>query len=124
MKNNQSILAYLACPYSHPDATVRNMRYMTANRIAFELHRQGKFVYSPLTHNVPLIQLCNEVSGWGFWGEFDKFMLTKSDKLLVLAMDGWEKSKGVLAEIKLAGELNLPIEMIDPQEGFNKNNAF
>lgn len=118
MENNQLPLAYLACPYSHPDESVRRMRHMIANQIASELHSQGKLVYSPLTHNIPLIQLSNKPIGWEFWGKFDKTMLMKCNKLLVVTLEGWKESKGVLAEIDFAKQLNLPIEMIEPQAEF------
>jgi hypothetical protein len=118
MEKNQFTLAYLACPYSHPDSAVRHMRHMIVNRVACELHKQGKFVYSPLTHNIPLIQLCDKTIGWDFWEKFDKMMIMKSDRLLVLTIDGWRESKGVAAEIKFAEEFNLPIDLIDVKAEF------
>lgn len=120
MKENQSILFYLAAPYSHPDSSVRQMRHMTVNRIAFQLHQQGKFVYSPLTHNIPLIQTCNRIASWDDWGQFDQLMLSRCDKLLVVTMDGWEASRGVFAEMQLAKELAIPIEMLDPIRNNNQ----
>lgn len=116
MKNTQSELMYLACPYSHPDLAVKQMRHEMVNRIALKFHQQGKFVYSPLTHNVPLMQQDLTTSNWNFWGSFDKLMLSKCDKLLVVPLPGWEESRGVSAEIALAKELNLPIEIINLEE--------
>jgi hypothetical protein len=50
-------IAYLACPYAHPDPKVKKERHAIVNRVAFNLMRQGIMVYSPLTHNLPLDQL-------------------------------------------------------------------
>jgi hypothetical protein len=118
MKHEHPTLAYLACPYSHPDPNVRYMRHMIANRVAFELLKQGNFVYSPLTHNIPLHQYSSETISWAFWEKYDKTMLAKCDKLLVLTLPGWEKSNGVSVEIAFAKEINLAIEMIDPKVEF------
>lgn len=114
MENNQLLLTYLACPYSHPDPNVQHMRHMIVNRVALELLKQGRFVYSPLTHNIPLSKLCNEIRNWAFWGKYDKAMLTKCNTLLVLTLPGWKTSNGVSAEIEFAKQLNLTIEMLDP----------
>ncbi len=68
----------------------------------------------PLTHNLPLIKISEEVSSWSFWREFDKTMLKRCDRLLIITMDGWVQSKGVLAEITVAEELGIPIDKINP----------
>jgi len=113
----KQIIAYLACPYSHPDPEMRELRYRLVNRIALKFHQRGKFIYSPLSHNVTLMQL-NEEEAQTDWENFNKSMLERCDELIVLKVPGWEESKGVTEAIALAKDLGMPIEMINPKGYF------
>lgn len=108
-------LAYLACPYSHPDSAVRKRRLFAANWMASRLLAEGVYVYSPLTHNLPLDQQ-GTLTGWKNWQTFDLLMVSRCDKVIVMKMDGWQSSEGVLAECRHAQSLGLPIEEIQPPE--------
>lgn len=116
MKNK---LAYLACPYSHPDKEIMEARYHLANRMAYAFHQRGRMVYSPLTHNITLTKLNHGKASWQEWKEFDLTMLSRCNELIVLIIPGWQESKGVACEIAHAKKLDLPIEMINPKEYFN-----
>ncbi len=107
---------YLSCPYSHPNPDIKASRHRLVNRITLEFHKQGKLVYSPLTHNIPLIELNRKYNSWDDWSHFDLEMLQRCDGLIVLQISGWEQSKGVAEEIAHAKKINIPIEMINPKE--------
>lgn len=108
-------LSYLACPYSHPDPAVRHRRYDAVTRMTRLLLQEGRFAYSPLTHNVPLDSL-GPRGDWETWKSFDHLMLERCDQLLVLQLPGWEESEGVKAELAYAQELGKPVEMLQPPE--------
>lgn len=108
-------IAYLACPYSHPDPKIKEKRHNIATHIAFSLMRQGIFVYSPLTHNVPIDRLGIH-GNWVTWKDFDHEMLSRCNRLIVLKLCGWEESQGVAAEIAKAKEKDIPIEWMDCPE--------
>jgi|GEM_PF-430587 len=101
-------LAYLAAPYSHPNPQIKDWRYKAVTKVAAELLKEKQMVYSPLTHNVPLSRL-GVVGSWETWRELDHHMLSKCDLLIVLTLEGWETSTGVLSEIEFAKEKNIPI---------------
>ncbi len=109
-----SEMIYLATPYSHPDHSTMIRRYETVNRVCAELLSQGKFVYSPITHNHPLAELKELPRGWDYWSKFDRRMLQCCNKVVVLRQEGWETSIGVQAEVNLALEMGLSVEYIDP----------
>ena len=44
-------MIYLASPFTHPDPIVRQARLEAACRVAAELTRQGKTVFSPIAHS-------------------------------------------------------------------------
>lgn len=102
-------LAYLACPYSDPDPKIRRFRLQVATWVAFERFQQGLLSYSVLTHNIPLNDL-GIFGDWQTWKLFDHEMVRRCDKVLVVALPGWDRSKGVAAEVACAKEHGRPVE--------------
>ena len=107
-------LIYLATPYSDPDPAIREQRFRTVNIVAARLMREGYHIFSPISHTHPIAVAGDLPKGWDFWHEYDRAILSACVRMLVLQQPGWEKSDGVTAEIKLAQEMGLPIEYIDP----------
>ena len=113
-------LGYLAAPYQHVDPEVCRKRLQAVTLQAAMLFQQGIYVFSPLTHNVPIKDLGVMLGNWEVWKEYDELLLSRCDLLYVLQLEGWEKSKGVSAEIALAKKLKLPIEMLPPPLGYER----
>lgn len=105
-------LHYLACPYTHADKTVMKERFKKVTDVAVELLKQNVFVFSPISYNAPWedYELPHIFS---FWEHFDKAFVERSDSVIVLKLEGWEKSVGVREEIKYAQGLGLPIYYVD-----------
>lgn len=72
-------------------------------------------MFSPISHSHP-IAVNGVPSDWTFWESFDRRMLSASDELAVLMLDGWRESRGVQAEIELALEMDLPIRYVRPED--------
>lgn len=106
-------LIYLASPYSHDDHNVREMRFLSACAAAASLMRQGKHVYSPIAHTHPIAKFGLPLD-WSFWGEYDRKFLAVCESMIVLMLDGWDKSKGVSAEMQIAKDMNIPITFMEP----------
>ncbi|MCH9612851.1 MAG: hypothetical protein S4CHLAM102_13510 [Chlamydiia bacterium] len=104
---------YLASPYNHESLKVRHMRLRVVNSVARQLISEGRLVYSPLTHNVPIDNL-GERGSWDTWKRHDLNMLCRCDVLLVLRQEGWEKSPGVAGEVEYAEENQKRIVYMDP----------
>lgn len=107
-------MIYLASPYSHPDAAVRQARYAQACRFAARLCRQGRLVYSPIAHSHPLAEL-GLPGDWGYWAEHNRHLLAACQEVVVLALPGWQESQGVAAELAYATELGLPVQVEECQ---------
>lgn len=75
----------------------------------------GEIVYSPISHNHPIASAHGLPTGWDFWEMYDTAFLEQCKLLIVLRLPGWDKSKGVDAEIKIANKLKIPIEFSNPQ---------
>lgn len=106
-------LIYLAVPYSHPDAAVRESRFNAVNRVAARLMKAGTHVFSPISHTHPIALVGDLPTGWDYWAAYDRLMLSACEKLVVLMLDGWRESTGVQAEIDIAKELGMEIVFIE-----------
>ena len=110
-------LVYLACPYSHPMRNTRFVRFQAANVAADMLtHWRDELVFSPISHSHPICEACGEAEPengpWEYWERFDRAILSLCRKLYVLPLPGWKESKGVQAEIVIAQELGIPVEIL------------
>lgn len=105
---------YLASPYSHSNPAVREARFQAACRATAELMRAGHVVLSPivLTHPLTAFGLPTD---WSYWERCDSELLRRCDELAVLMLDGWQRSVGVKAEIKLAAELAKRVSFLNPE---------
>lgn len=73
---------------------------------------QGHIIFCPIAHTHPIALHCELPTGWDYWGRYDRDMLARSAKLLVVKMGGWDTSSGIAGEIEIARELGLPIEYL------------
>ena len=108
---------YLASPYSHPSAAVREWRYTCALRAAAILMEiQCVAVFSPIAHSHPIAAHLPErlLMDHDFWMAQDLPMLSAATEMRVLTIPGWEDSKGVLREIGHASERGIQITYIAP----------
>jgi len=101
---------YLASPYTTDDSELKENRYIEACKAAARLLSNGVNVICPIaaTHGLHVHGNCS--MRWNFWKEYDEELLSKCDGLIVLMLDGWDKSVGVQAEIEYAKKLGLTIE--------------
>lgn len=106
-------LSYLSAPFSDPDPAVQKERYEQITAAAGVLIKQGTYVYSPITHNIPIKEL-GVITSWEDWKPYDFAMLTLCRQLIVYQLPGWEKSQGVQEEIAFAQEKNIPIIEMKP----------
>lgn len=101
-------MIYLASPYSHPDAGVRQARFEAARHALHHLLIQNKWAYSPIVYCHP-IAIAHELPlDAAFWRDFNQHMMRRTTHLLILRIDGWEASVGIQEEVAYAKELNLP----------------
>lgn len=109
-----SDLIYLASPYSAPEFGTREARYHLACRAAAKLMMNGAVVFSPIAHSHPIEAWFPEIKDGEWWLRQDVAILRHCARLVVLRLDGWERSKGVAREVELAHELGIPVDFLDP----------
>jgi hypothetical protein len=108
-------LSYLAAPYTHKEHSVMVERFLRINKVAAQLMARGEYIYSPISHTHPLAEAAQLPRHWEFWKGYDRCMLSRSQRLYVLIIDGWMESTGVQAEIEIAKELKIPIIYINEE---------
>jgi hypothetical protein len=109
-----SDLIYLAVPYSHPDPAVREARFHAANKAAGAMMAAGLHVFSPISHTHPIALCCDLPLGFNYWEAFDRAILSRCTRLVILMLPGWSESTGVAGELAIAEEMGLPVEYRAP----------
>jgi hypothetical protein len=110
MKNE---LVYIAVPFSSPDKEVMESRFRDVNLASHILFDKGIAVFSPISMCWPIAKQCGMPTDFGWWAWFNRLTLSRCDRLMVLRIPGWEESVGVQGEIKIAEELDIPVEYMD-----------
>lgn len=107
---------YLASPYSHPDAEIREARYVAACQKAAEYASAEQAVFAPIVHSHPMAAYMAEEDRMNFalWMKLDLPILRFADELHVLCLDGWRSSRGVQREIEFADSMNIPVRQVFP----------
>jgi hypothetical protein len=114
---------YLASPFSSKDRNIEIERTNKAIEYSIKLLNMGIFVFSPIAYNGSWVEL--GIRGdWEFWKSFDETFIERMDGLIVLALDGWEESVGVQAEIEHARKLGLSVIIVHPEQINNKDENF
>jgi len=112
-KKDGKNLIYLASPYTHASKMVMYERFEKVLRLTAHLIRKGHFVFSPIAYGHVMAGRYKMPTDWEYWLAFDEKMISKCDKLLVFKLKGWNKSKGVQAETKIARKFGVPVEYIE-----------
>ena len=107
-------LVYLASPYAHASASVREARLEAVRYVCGEMVNQGKTIMSPLVYLGELAY--KGVHPPQGWYAFDLQLLARCDELVVLQLPGWEDSRGVLVEIAGAQTRGIPVRLMSLEE--------
>ncbi len=110
---------YLASPYSHPDATVREQNWLAAAAAAAWLMQRGNTdfgegytVFSPISMGHP-ISVMGASTGLGFnfttWQRTSITLMQSCTHLVLLFLDDWHLSTGCKAEVDYARQCGLPV---------------
>jgi hypothetical protein len=103
---------YIGSPYSHPEALIREERFIHAAYYLMQKLKRREWAYSPIVHCHQLSQIWGMPTDAEFWRDYDFAMLAHARKFEVLRLDGWDQSLGLKGEIEEATRLNIRIEYI------------
>jgi hypothetical protein len=106
---------YLASPYTSSSKEVMKERYKKVDEVGYKLMIKGFHLIEPIASTHHKAQRFALPPDYSFWKERCRRMVSNSDGVIVLMLDGWEKSVGVQDEIKIAIESKLPVVYISPE---------
>ena len=106
-------LVYIANPYSHSDPSIVQKRYDKICQVTAGLVSKGQMAISPIAYGHTLLGYCEMPGDWEFWQSFCISLLARCQKMIVVKMEGWQESRGVLAEIEYAKSNGIEIEYLD-----------
>ena len=101
---------YLASPYTTTDKFARAARYRLVCRATAALMERGELVFAPVAYGHSLEERLSKNFPYEYWIRWSKVMLSGASRLYVLTVSGWQDSKGIGVEVKLAHELNIPVQ--------------
>jgi len=107
-----SKLVFISSPYnsSDPDKVIEN--YNKVLNLTAKLIKDGIVAISPIVYGHNIIEHTPMDSSWEFWKNFCVTFLRYCDEVYVYCIPGWDVSRGVQEEIRIAKELNIPIRYI------------
>jgi len=110
LQNNGFI--YLAGPYTSPDPTIQDKRFIKLVHVTSKLMMMGYTVVTPVLSGVPLSLLDKVENSHEFWMQQDLPVLNKANEMLILALPGWQDSTGLCAEMYYARLWDIPYQCI------------
>lgn len=106
-------LVYLACPYTSPLPITRLVRNALATEAAAILMEQGYAVFSPISHGHAIMGFTDCLGmDAATWASVNDPVLSICDAVAVLDVEGMWQSTGVRAEVALAAERRIPVNMV------------
>lgn len=110
---SSSTFIYLAAPYTDSSEIVRNSRAELASLAAANLMQAGLEVFSPITHGHAIAwNLPSSVAhDHTFWMRQCLPMAERADVLVILPLEGWTASRGIVEEIAHASAHGVKVFM-------------
>jgi len=107
---------YIASPYAHESATVRECRFQAVMCYTAHLMQKGIACYSPITYFHQIALTYSLPKDWDYWKMMDLPLLAKASAMHVLCLDGFAASKGVEAEVEFAATIGILPEYVPPSK--------
>lgn len=93
---------FLACLYSHADENIVHHRFLACNKVAAQIVEAGHVVFSQVTMSHPInlaLEKTEKANIGKMWAPVDAVFLDVMQELIILDLEGWDKSAGIQREI-------------------------
>lgn len=101
-------MIYLASPFSSGLPTIVEERYSKTVQFTLQAIANGYPLFSPIVYFKPLASALKLPDDAGFWHNMNMEFLRKAEMIWVLRLPGWDQSKGMQVELRVAKMLNMP----------------
>ena len=103
---------YLASPYSHESDFIRKERFLQVCKKAAEIMLEGHIVFSPIAHSHPISKYIGNPNDSEFYLKQDMSFIDWCDEVWIFAINGWQQSNGIQAEIEYAAHIGKPVKLV------------
>jgi len=97
---------FLCAPYTNHDPEIVNARVTAINAHAAFLMNQRHIVFSPISHSHPIAIENDMPTTFEFWQRQNREFIVWCDVVMVLRLNGWQESRGLVDEMKYAKLIN------------------
>lgn len=112
-------MIYVSSPFTHSDAEIQNDRVHKTGKFVASLLQNDTTAISPVLYGLAILpHMSSDDTTWAAWSRMCEDILKKCDSMIVLGMDGWDKSRGVTEEIELAKSFGIPIAYVPLDESY------
>lgn len=108
-------MIYVAGPYYHADAAVIERRMELVYTLLAQLTARGNNVVTPMLMHAVVLRY-DLPNNYEYWGKLSEDLLSRCDEMVVLKTEGWDKSMGLMAEIKLCEAKGIPYRFVTEEE--------
>jgi hypothetical protein len=103
------MLVYLASPYSGTPEQEES-RFQQVAALAAEMMNARVNLFCAIAHSHPIAVAGGLPRDWEFWQRYDEEIIALCGHLVVATeIEGWDKSKGVAAEVEIAVRLGVAV---------------
>ena len=85
-------------------------------RAAGALMRRGMVIFCPMAHSLAIAEHGELPTEWTFWKMQDEVFLAKCDRMIILTLDGYDKSIGIADERIIFQHMGKPIDFMTYEE--------
>jgi hypothetical protein len=115
-------VVYVACPYSHEDPIVREIRFLEAVRaVAYIIRTLHITALGAIIQGHELSTRYKMPYDWAFWEGYDTDIIKNCSEVWVICIPGFTNSPGVNAEVKIAEKLGKTVRYMIPVRDGGKN---
>jgi hypothetical protein len=107
---------YLAHAYINDDPAIQNANATHALWVYGNLFVRGVICYNPIEATIRAAHAFNWAHNFEPYKILNERFIDQSSGVLVVMSDGWEKSRGVSAEINYAIDNHIPVWYLDCEE--------
>jgi len=110
----QGQVVYLAAPYSHSDPAVVAGRMDQVAEAMTDLMQAGVCVVSPLSFHWVSERIQHPLD-WQHFEHYCRTLLSRCDIMVIVALEGWQQSTGVTAELDAVRQAGKACYLYNPE---------
>lgn len=102
-------MIFISSPFSSPFPATQQERYERVMEFTSIMLSSGYQVFSPIVYCVPMAARFKLPGDADYWAKFNIEFLRNCEAMFLLQLPGWDQSKGIQLELRIAKMLFIPV---------------